>query len=104
MRTVRGWHAGERRLQCGDTFYEKFNDFSSGIELVFFDGNIYPYTEAQIESLIEVLKDLHCRFPTSRDNARIVGHESIAGFRGKIDPRKLFRWERVLEGISCSLG
>ena len=95
----RAWHAGESKLVCGDEILERFNDFSIGIELVNLDGNIHKYPDKQIDVLITVIKDLQERYPSLSDPSRIIGHEEIAGFRGKIDPGKLFPWKKVREAV-----
>ncbi len=78
---------------------EGFNDFSIGIELVNVNGNVFPYTDPQYNSLIQVLLDLRVKYPKIRTFDQIVGHEEIAGFRGKCDPGVLFDWKRVQTGV-----
>ena len=84
----RGWHAGAGKWG-NDT---DLNSSSIGIEL---DNNGYePFSEAQISSLIELLKVLKERhkIPT----ANFIGHSDIAPSR-KVDPNKNFPWERLAE-------
>jgi N-acetylmuramoyl-L-alanine amidase len=102
-RTLRGAHAGESRLLVQadghDTLVESFNSRSIGIEIVNLNGNVFPFTSEQYESLAAVLQTLSTHYPALRDPAAIVGHEHIAGFRGKVDPGRCFDWQR-LYGLS----
>lgn len=95
----RAWHAGKSRMEVpinGDSrIVEGFNDLSIGIELVNFNGNIFPYTEAQYGALFSVIERLKARYPALKRPDSIVGHEQIAGFRGKCDPGICFEWERL---------
>ena len=97
-----------------------WNARSIGIELV--NTGRYPhwldsrqqamdeaYTEAQIESLIALLRELQARIPSL---ARIAGHEDLdldeveasddpaLKVRRKRDPGPLFPWPRVLDAIA----
>ena len=91
----RAWHAGESEWQ-GRTW---LNSSSIGIEIVnagFRDtpaGRVwYPYSEAQIQNLIVLLKDISQRNHISP--AHIIGHSDIAPLR-KLDPGPLFPWQRL---------
>lgn len=94
----RAWHAGESEWQ-GRTW---LNSSSIGIELVNAgyaegaDGRRlwYPYSEAQIEALIVLLKDIMQRHGLKP--GAIVGHSDIAPQR-KVDPGPLFPWQRLAE-------
>jgi N-acetylmuramoyl-L-alanine amidase len=67
-----------------------------------------PYTDAQIESLIALLGDLHARIPSL---ASIAGHEDLdldeveasddpaLQVRRKRDPGPQFPWTRVLQAV-----
>ena len=96
----RAWHAGESQWQ-GRTW---LNPSSIGIEIVnpgYKDtptGRLwYPYSEAQIESLITLLKDISKRNGISPRH--IIGHSDIAPLR-KLDPGPLFPWKRLAaEGL-----
>lgn len=96
----RAWHAGESQWQ-GRTW---LNSSSIGIEIVnpgFKDtptGRLwYPYSEAQIQSLIALLKDISKRNGISPRH--IIGHSDIAPLR-KLDPGPLFPWKRLAaEGL-----
>lgn len=89
----RAWHAGESRLELCGRVWEGFNDFSLGIELVNFNGNLLSYTPRQYQALFSVLAHLQGLYPALRDAQRVVGHEQIAGHRGKCDPGWCFEWE-----------
>ncbi|AZC15525.1 N-acetylmuramoyl-L-alanine amidase [Pseudomonas sp. CMR5c] len=93
----RAWHAGESQWQ-GRTW---LNSSSIGIEIVnpgFRDGPNgrlwYPYSEAQIQNLIVLLKDISKRNNISPRH--IIGHSDIAPLR-KLDPGPLFPWKRLAE-------
>lgn len=93
----RAWHAGESQWD-GRTW---LNSSSIGIEIVnpgFTDtptGRLwYPYSEAQVQALIALVKDI-----VKRNNISpryIVGHSDIAPLR-KLDPGPLFPWKRLAE-------
>lgn len=97
----RAWHAGLSEWQ-GRTF---LNSSSIGIELVnkgFTEtatGKVwYPYSEAQIQKLIALLKDIKTRYNLPAES--ILGHSDIAPQR-KTDPGPLFPWRRLAkEGLA----
>ena len=93
----RAWHAGDSQWQ-GRTW---LNSSSIGIEIVnpgFKDtptGRLwYPYSEAQVQSLIVLLKDISKRHAISPRS--IIGHSDIAPQR-KVDPGPLFPWRRLAD-------
>lgn len=93
----RAWHAGVSEWQ-GRTW---LNASTIGIELVnqgYYDGPAgrywQPYSEAQIEALIVLLKDLVKRHDLPLDS--IIGHSDVAPQR-KVDPGPLFPWQRLAE-------
>ena len=97
----RAWHAGESEWQ-GRTW---LNSSSIGIEIVnpgFKETPTggrywYPYSEAQVQSLIVLLKDISKRYAINPRN--IIGHSDIAPLR-KLDPGPLFPWKRLAaEGL-----
>lgn len=96
----RAWHAGESEWM-GRTW---LNSSSIGIEIVnpgYSDtptGRVwYPYSEAQVKSLVELLKDISKR--NGIDPKNIIGHSDIAPLR-KLDPGPLFPWKRLAdEGV-----
>lgn len=88
----RAWHAGKSSWNDGEKTWEGFNDFSLGIELINNNGNLVEYHEKQYEALFTVLRHLRTHYPSAIDPNRIVGHEHIAGKRGKVDPGWNFDW------------
>ena len=85
---LRSWHAGRGRWG-NDT---DLNSASIGIEL---DNNgSEPFTVAQIESLLVLLKRLKWKYgiPT----ANFIGHSDIAPSR-KVDPSTYFPWKKLAE-------
>jgi len=75
--------------------WDEFNQFSIGIELVNNNGNVFDYTEEQMQSLYAVITHLKSSYPALSSPYRIVGHEQIAGWRGKCDPGHKFDWGRL---------
>ena len=86
----RGWHAGVSQWEG----IQGLNDCSIGIELVNYNGNLFPYTEAQYQSLRQVVARLKAHYPDLQNPDRVMGHEHVSGFRGKADPGLLFDWSR----------
>lgn len=96
----KAFHAGKSRfVDSQGKKWERFNDFSIGIELVNWNGNVFPFTDYQYRSLQELLHQLKNVYPALRNPERIVGHEHIAGFRGKKDPGGLFDWTRFFKSV-----
>ncbi|MFK0571760.1 N-acetylmuramoyl-L-alanine amidase [Endozoicomonas sp.] len=89
-RAFRGWHAGVSQWEG----VQGLNDCSIGIELVNYNGNVFPFTDAQYLSLHRVVSRLKEHYPNLQNPRQIVGHEQIAGFRGKADPGLCFDWVR----------
>ena len=95
--SARAWHAGESEWD-GRTW---LNSSSIGIEIVnpgFRDtptGRLwYPYSEAQIQAITVLLKDIVKR---NKINPKyIIGHSDIAPGR-KVDPGPLFPWKRLAQ-------
>jgi N-acetylmuramoyl-L-alanine amidase len=54
----------------------------------------YPYSEAQVQALIALLKDITRR--NEINPANIIGHSDIAPNR-KLDPGPLFPWKRLAQ-------
>jgi phosphoribosylglycinamide formyltransferase-1 len=98
---LRAWHAGKSRFSFGERNFESLNDCSVGIELVNYNGNVFPFTDAQYGSLNRVLDQLRSRFPVLCETGRIIGHEEIAGWRGKADPGVCFDWSRIGETVGA---
>ena len=93
----RAWHAGESEWD-GRTW---LNSSSIGIEIVnpgYRDtptGRLwYPYSEAQIQALIVLLKDIVKR--NHIEPRHVIGHSDIAPLR-KLDPGPLFPWKRLAQ-------
>ncbi len=93
----RAWHAGESEWM-GRTW---LNSSSIGIEIVnpgykyTPTGRLwYPYSEAQVKSLVVLLKDISKR--NGIDPKNIIGHSDIAPLR-KLDPGPLFPWKRLAD-------
>ncbi|WBL43337.1 N-acetylmuramoyl-L-alanine amidase [Algoriphagus halophytocola] len=85
---LRSWHAG-RGKWGNDT---DLNSSSIGIEL---DNNgNEPFTAAQIESLLVLLKRLKWKFNIPAAN--FIGHSDIAPTR-KVDPSSYFPWKKLAE-------
>lgn len=84
----RGWHAGAGKWGNNTDL----NSSSIGIELE--NNGFEAFSEAQITSLIELLKVLKERhgIPT----ANFIGHSDIAPSR-KVDPNVNFPWEQLAE-------
>ena len=83
---LRAWHAGTGRW--GNV--TDVNSVSVGIEL---DNNGFePFTEAQISSLLTVLKTLKKNYGIPAAN--FIGHADIAPSR-KVDPSRFFPWKEL---------
>lgn len=91
----KAWHAGRSRLLLNGQTWEEFNNFSIGIEIVNLNGNVFLYGERQYKAVSEALRHLQTLYPALKDPERIVGHEQIAGWRGKCDPGCQFDWGRL---------
>lgn len=85
---LRSWHAGRGRWG-NDT---DLNSASIGIEL---DNNgSEPFTQAQMESLLVLLKRLKWKYGIPVAN--FIGHSDIAPSR-KVDPSTYFPWRKLAE-------
>lgn len=89
----RAWHAGE------SAWYGRsdLNAASIGIEIVNRgpeNGGWQPYSDAQIDTLIMLLRDIVTRHQIHARN--VVGHSDIAPQR-KQDPGPAFPWKRLAE-------
>lgn len=85
---LRAWHAGSGKWgNLADV-----NSASVGIEL---DNNGFePFTELQINSLLQVLKTLKKNY--SIPTANFIGHADIAPAR-KVDPNRFFPWQQLAQ-------
>ena len=97
----RGAHAGESLVELDGRRYVALNQMSIGIEIINLNGNVFAYTDAQYAALNELLKTLIARFPEVGQPGHVLGHEHIAGFRGKCDPGVEFDWPRALTGTGA---
>lgn len=88
----KAWHSGESYLKTPRKNWTDFNSFSIGVELVNKNGNLFEYTKQQYHSLNILLKKLKTLYKKLQNPNRILGHEHIAGHRGKIDPGHNFNW------------
>ena len=90
---LKAFHAGKSFwTDSKQKKWEEFNNISLGIELINPNGNIFPYTQAQYQALADLIIQLKKHYPSLRSPDRILGHEHIAGFRGKVDPGHRFQW------------
>lgn len=85
-------HCGISEWKEDTSSWYNLNDYSIGIELVNKNGNIFNYSKAQYESLSEVISHLKNIYPSLSTPERVLGHEHVAGFRGKADPGICFDW------------
>ena len=96
----KAFHAGqsvwkEREVKT----WTSFNHFSIGIELVNWNGNLFPFESTQYKSLVNILTHFKSQYPQLRNPDRVLGHEHIAGFRGKKDPGYLFDWSFLFKQV-----
>ena len=89
----RAWHAGDSYWQTEEKNWKQFNDFSIGVELVNKNGNFFDYTKQQYHSLKALMEKLKKYYTVLENPERILGHEHIAGHRGKVDPGYCFNWD-----------
>jgi N-acetylmuramoyl-L-alanine amidase len=88
----RAWHAGVS-FWAGRP---SVNDVSIGIELVNpgHEFGYVPFTEEQVESLIELCREILARHPIPPH--RVLAHSDVAPAR-KADPGELFPWQRLAD-------
>ena len=92
----KAFHSGKSQWKdSNEKIWKNFNDFSLGIELVNPNGNLFPYREEQYETLFKTIEHLQNIYPNLKKPYRILGHEHISGFRGKVDPGWFFDWKRL---------
>lgn len=76
------------------------NQHSIGIEVINYDGNVYPYSDAQAEIIFALCSEIIRRHDIRPWN--IVAHSDIAIGR-KVDPGSKFPWARLAKlGIGAS--
>jgi len=95
---ARAWHAGPSRL--GDRV--KVNDFSLGIELVNAQTGNDPFTDAQYDTLNQLVAHLMAKYQVPWE--RVVGHKDITDRASKRDPAPNFDWKRFFAGVDGILG
>ena len=87
----RAWHAGESEWMGRTWLIEIVNPGFTDTPT----GRLwYPYSEAQVKSLVVLLKDISKR--NGIDPKNIIGHSDIAPLR-KLDPGPLFPWKRLAD-------
>jgi N-acetyl-anhydromuramyl-L-alanine amidase AmpD len=84
----RSWHAGVSTWGNDSDL----NNSSIGIEIVNLDGNVDAYPEEQFQAVVFLVKKLKQLYKVK--DVDIIGHSDIAPSR-KVDPGKLFPWERL---------
>lgn len=93
----RAWHAGASSWEGeGDV-----NARAIGIEIVNggHDFGLPDFADAQIDAVIQLLKDIFARWP-ELNAKRVVGHSDVAPER-KADPGEKFPWKRLADaGVS----
>ena len=90
---VKAFHAGKSVWNT----WTNLNNYSIGVELVNLNGNLFDYTEEQYKSLSQLILHLQEIYPALKSPDRILGHEHIAGFRGKVDPGTQFNWKKMFK-------
>lgn len=95
----RARHAGRSQWRENQRTWVDLNDYSVGIELENFNGNVNSYSEVQYEVLEELAHLLIERFPSLGLPSRWLGHEHVAANRRKCDPGALFDWERFFTSV-----
>ena len=79
---------------------EGLNQHSIGIEIINYDGNVYPYSDAQAEIIFALCAEIIRRHDIKPWN--VVAHSDIAIGR-KVDPGSKFPWAKLAKlGIGAS--
>ncbi len=79
---------------------EGLNQHSIGIEIINYDGNVYPYSDAQAEIIFALCAEIIRRHDIKPWN--VVAHSDIAVGR-KIDPGSKFPWAKLAKlGVGAS--
>jgi N-acetyl-anhydromuramyl-L-alanine amidase AmpD len=68
------------------------NQNSIGIEIINYDGNIYPYSEAQADIIFALCEEIIRRHDIKPWN--VVGHSDVSVGR-KVDPGSKFPWAKL---------
>lgn len=93
------YHAGNSHWATSTQNWFNFNQISLGIELVNYNGNLFNYPKPQFLALLQLLHQLKQQYPNLNNPNRVLGHEQIAGFRGKMDPGFNFNWVDLFEQL-----
>ncbi len=97
---LKAYHAGDSYWKdSSGKLWNDFNSFSLGVELVNNNGNLFSYTPEQYQSLVELVLLLKKKFTFLRSPESVLGHEHIAGFRGKVDPGLQFDWNYFFKKV-----
>jgi len=68
------------------------NQHSIGIEIINYDGNVYPYSEAQADIIFALCEEIIRRHDIKPWN--VVGHSDVSVGR-KVDPGSKFPWAKL---------
>jgi N-acetylmuramoyl-L-alanine amidase len=68
------------------------NQHSIGIEIINYDGNVYPYSEAQADIIFALCDEIIKRHEIKPWN--VIGHSDVAVGR-KVDPGSKFPWAKL---------
>ena len=109
------WHAGKGKYGNEPKYTNQMNHYSIGIEMVaigsktdmaqYLKANKYDtlpdswkgYTDAQYESLKQLVDDLCSRYNIPADRDHVIGHQDYTA--QKNDPGELFDWKRILPNV-----
>jgi N-acetyl-anhydromuramyl-L-alanine amidase AmpD len=68
------------------------NQHSIGIEIINYDGNVYPYSEAQADIIFALCQEIIRRHDIKPWN--VIGHSDVSVGR-KVDPGSKFPWAKL---------
>ena len=68
------------------------NQHSVGIEIINYDGNVYPYSEAQADIIFALCQEIIRRHDIKPWN--VIGHSDVSVGR-KVDPGSKFPWAKL---------
>ena len=68
------------------------NQHSVGIEIINYDGNVYPYSEAQSDIIFALCEEIIRRHDIKPWN--VIGHSDVSVGR-KVDPGSKFPWAKL---------
>lgn len=93
--TYVGAHAGLGYFIRKNELINNLNTCSIGIEIVNENGNLIPFTDQQYSTLADLIAELKALYSHIDSPSKMIGHDEIASFRGKVDPGHLFDWQRA---------